>query len=78
MPFLSLPDGTSMEVPKGISEDKALELARKNFPEAFPEEYAKHKEKTGLLPAVKSGFTSGAGSALEGLGNLFKSEDVAK
>ena len=78
MPFLSLPDGTSMEVPKGISEDKALELARKNFPEAFPEEYAKRKEKTGLLPAVKSGFTSGAGSALEGLGNLFKSEDVAK
>ena len=78
MPYLSLPDGTSMEVPKGLNETQALDLARKQFPEAFPEEYAKHKEKTGLMPAVKSGFKEGAGSALEGLGNLFGSEDVAK
>jgi hypothetical protein len=78
MPYLSLPDGTSMEVPKGLNETQALDLARKQFPEAFPEEYAKHKEKTGLMPALKSSFKGGAGSALEGLGNLFGSEDIAK
>ena len=77
MPYLPLPNGSYVEVPKGLSDEEALKLAKEQFPEGF-EEYAKHKEKTGLLPAVKSGFTSGAGSALEGLGNLFKSEDVAK
>jgi len=77
MPYLPLPNGSYVEVPKGLSDEEALKLAKEQFPEGF-EDYAKHKEKTGLLPAVKSGFTSGAGSALEGLGNLFKSEDVAK
>jgi len=77
MPYLPLPNGSYVEVPKGLSDEEALKLAKEQFPEGF-EDYAKHKEKTGLLPAVKSGFTSGAGSALEGLGNLFKSEDIAK
>jgi hypothetical protein len=76
MPFLSLPDGTSMKVPEGISEDAAFKLARDKYPEAFPE-YAEHEKKTGLISATKSGFKSGAGSALEGLGNLFGSQDLA-
>ena len=76
MPFLSLPDGTSMKVPEGISEDAAFKLARDKYPEAFPE-YAEHEKKTGLVSATKAGFKSGAGSALEGLGNLFGSQDLA-
>jgi hypothetical protein len=77
MPFLPLPNGSYVEVPSGLSDEQAFKLAKEQFPEGF-EDYAEHKKKTGLLPAVKSGFKEGAGSALEGIGNLFGSEDVAK
>jgi len=76
MPFLPLPNGSYVEVPSGLSDEQAFKLAKEQFPEGF-EDYAEHKKKTGLLPAVKSGFREGAGSALEGLGNLVGSEDVA-
>ena len=77
MPFLPLPNGSYVEVPSGLSDEQAFKLAKEQFPEGF-EDYAEHKNKTGLLPAVKSGFKEGAGSALESIGNLFGSEDVAK
>jgi len=61
MPYLPLPNGSYVEVPKGLSDEEALKLAKEQFPEGF-EEYAKHKEKTGLLSSLTSGFKTGAGS----------------
>ena len=54
MPFLPLPNGSYVEVPSGLSDEQPFKLAKEQFPEGF-EDYAEHKKKTGLLPAVKSG-----------------------
>ena len=77
MPYLPLPNGSYVEVPKGLSDEEALKLAKEQFPEGF-EEYAKHKEKTGFFPALTSGFKTGAGSYAQGIGNTANLEGVNK
>jgi hypothetical protein len=77
MPYLPLPNGSYVEVPKGLSDEEALKLAKEQFPEGF-EDYAKHKEKTGFLPALTSGFKTGAGSYAQGIGNTANLEGVNK
>lgn len=77
MPYLPLPDGTYMEVPKGLSDDEAFELARKKYPEAFPE-FEERMAKTGFIPAVKSGFKSGLGSAARGVGEITGAESLVE
>jgi hypothetical protein len=77
MPYLPLPDGTYMEVPKGLSDDEAFELARKKYPEAFPE-FEERMAKTGFIPAVKSGFKSGLGSAARGIGETTGAESLVE
>ena len=77
MPYLPLPDGTYMQVPKGLSDDEAFDLARKKYPEAFPE-FEERMAKTGFIPAVKSGFKSGLGSAARGIGETTGAESLVE
>lgn len=77
MPYLALSDGSYMQTPEGMSEEDATKLAQQKYPELFPG-YAEHEAKTGAVSAFTSALKSGAGSALEGVGNLAGIDALAK
>lgn len=57
MPYeLQLPDGSVVEVPDSITPEQARQNMLHSFPDQFP------ARKSGFMPALKAGFTSGVGA----------------
>jgi hypothetical protein len=72
--YLPLPDGSSIEIPEGMSIEEAAAKAKQQFPEAFAPREAAAEPETGFIAGVKSGFENlkgdigaiGAGLGIEG------------
>ena len=72
--YLPLPDGSSIEIPEGMSIEEAAAKAKQQFPEAFAPREAAAEPETGFIAGVKSGYENlkgdigaiGAGLGIEG------------
>ena len=72
--IIRLPDTTGMHVPDGMSDEQALDFARKTYPEAFaveqPPVVEKPKEEPGFLSDTGNILKSGTAQGITGLGQL--------
>lgn len=77
MPYLNLPDGSSMEVPEGVSLQDALRNAVQKYPEAYGMKPPPAPAKSGIMAALGSGFQSGLGEAASGIGSAVGLEGLS-
>ena len=80
--YLPLPDGSSIEIPEGMSIEEAAAKAKQQFPEAFVVKEDVPEPETGFVAGLKSGFQSlkgdigaiGAGLGVEGAAEYAKAQ----
>lgn len=77
MAYVQLPNGSYLEVPKGMQPIQALQEARSAFPRAFMSE-EELSAKQGFVPAAGQAFGEFAARSAEGLGALLDSDTLKK
>ena len=75
MAYVQLPNGSYLEVPKGMDPHEAYAKAQQHFPEAFISK-AEREERQGFGAAVKQGWNQAKSSTEAGLGSLLNSDTL--
>ena len=75
MAYVQLPNGSYLEVPKGMDPHEAYAKAQQHFPEAFISK-AEREERQGFGSAVKQGWNQAKSATEAGLGSLLNSDTL--
>ena len=75
MPYLQLPSGQYLEIPKGMNPQEAIAKAQEQYPVAFLTPGEK-ENRQGFGPAVETAFKEAKAATQSGLGELFNSKTL--
>ena len=75
MAYVQLPNGSYLEVPKGMDPHEAYAKAQQHFPEAFISK-AEREERQGFGSAVKQGWNQAKSATEAGLGSLLNNDTL--